>query len=442
VHLAAFLGVLLLVQAPRLGGWAATLAKPVFPSNRTYVDFDNGYYPAAQTIRRDPSQLYRGTTYNQRTGQFHLPTPARFVNIPLVAWLFVPLTALPLPQAGTLLLVINIGIALACLFLLQRRAASSPPALRWAITLAFVTSGPLMNTLNLGQTTLLILLMLLLGERRLARGADVSAGLWLGFAALIKIPVLLFVPYFMWRRRWRVAGAATGVFLLAAVVSILCYGWALHTAYYNAAIRPYTGTAVAAHNCQSIRAVLARLFTDTSLTWWQPIPIGRVVRLVEGVLLAALLFLCAWALWPPGRIQSYRRMLFELGVVMCVGLLALPISWAHYGIWLLPVAVIAGGGVPSITPRASHAPWLLAALLPIAILLINFPVLPAAIITSCGDHMWFRVAVSHQALGTALLLGLVVWSILRGLMVDPTSQIGGSLRTVQSEAQYLTEAGD
>ena len=58
-----------------------------------------------------------------------------------------------------------------------------------------------------------------------ARGRDVRAGALLGLAGALKIMPVLFVPYFVYRRRFRVA-AATAVATAAFSLSpILIYGW-------------------------------------------------------------------------------------------------------------------------------------------------------------------------------------------------------------------------
>jgi hypothetical protein len=51
------------------------------------------------------------------------------------------------------------------------------------------------------------------------------------------------------------------------------------------------------------------------------------------------------------------------------------------------------------------------ALLALAVLLINIPVLPRAIIERFGDHLWFRILISHHLFGTLLLLGLCIWCL-------------------------------
>ncbi len=404
-HLVVFLTVLLLVQAPRLGGIAGKVAAPVFAPDRGYSDFDDAYYAAAQAIRRDPSQLYRGVHADAAGNTPQTAAPPPFVNLPLIAWLFVPFTLLPLPQAGSVLLLINLVISLTCLLLLQRRVAGCGPAARWAITLACVTSGPLMAAVNLGQTTPLILLLFLMAEGYLRRGHEGRVGLCLGLICLIKIPPLLFLPYFALRWRWRVVASATAVTLLGVTASILCSGRALHVSYYNAAIRPFAGATLAAHNSQSIDAFLARLSTHVPLWSWQPIVLGSGARLVKWLVFTGLLAVCGWRLGARAAI-SYPGMLLELAIVMCMSLLLSPIYWVHYGTWLLPISVVVGAAVAA--PAQQYPRWC-ATLLAVAVLLINIPVPPPWIVEHFSDQIWFRVLISHHLFGTLLLLGLCIW---------------------------------
>jgi alpha-1,2-mannosyltransferase len=403
-HLLVWLGVLLVVQAPRLGGSAAELAQPVFARDRGFADLDLGYYPAAQAIRRDPSALYRRAPADVSEGVASGREPA-FVNIPVVAWLFVPLTVLPLSQAGLLLLAINVVIALSCLLLVQRRLPSCSAGRRWAITLAFVTSGPLLYALSLGQTTPLVLLLLLLAEGALHGGRDGRAGLWLGLACVLKVPPLAFLPYLALRRKWRAVMAAVAVLVVVGAGSIAGYGWTAHANYAEAAIFDYWGHALAAHGNQSLDASLARLFSTAGLSSWRPLPVAPGVWWLRSLILAGLVAVSGLALWGNGTPISDRRFLLELGIVMCLSLLVLPITWVHYGMWLLPVAVVVGASLAREHPTRPTARWPAGCLIA-SVILINVPVPPPWIIERFDQATWFRVAISHQLVGTVLLLGL------------------------------------
>ena len=406
-HLAALLAVLLLVQAPRFADGPARLAAPVFERDRGFVDFERAYYPAGVSIRRgDPLALYRppaGET-DTHTGRHGLT----FVNVPLVATIFIPLTLLPERTAGVVWLGVNVVLALACLHLVQQRMRAGP-ALRWAVTLAFATSGPLLSGLTLGQTTLLALLALLLGERALAQGRDGRAGVWLALAAVIKVPALVFVPCLAWRGRWRAAATAVGGLLVLGLVSVALWGWPAHAAYAGVAFRQHAGTAIAGHFNQSLDGALARMLTPTSLLVWVPQPVGPIASALKWFLLGLLCCACAWT-WRRAGPVSDQRLRLELAAATCLSLVALPVSWVHYGAWLLPVAVVVGGAILD-DPRGEQR--MAGAMLVVGVLLVNVPVPPPWIIERFDDTPWFRLAISHQLAGTLLLLGLCLRSLAR-----------------------------
>ena len=146
-----------------------------------------------------------------------------FVNIPILAWLFVPLAPLGELAAAWVFLALGVVATVACFFLLLRlgdfHAASGA-----ILALSFLANGPLVNTLREGNTTHFILLLLVVALLLWRAGAEYSAGLVFGLCALFKLPLLLIGVYFLLRRRWRiVAGGAT---MIGAIVlsSLLMFG--------------------------------------------------------------------------------------------------------------------------------------------------------------------------------------------------------------------------
>ena len=406
-HLVALLVVLLLVQAPRFAELPARLAEPVFERDRGFVDFERAYYPAGVSIRRgDPLALYRpppGET-DTHTGRHGLT----FVNLPPVAALFAPLTLLPERTAGVVWLGVNVMLALACLLLVQQRLHAGAP-LRWAVTLAFATSGPLLSGLTLGQTTLVALLALLLAERALARRRDRRAGMWLALASVVKVPLLVLLPCLAWRGRWRAVATFVAGLLALGLGSIALWGWPAHAVYVDVAFRQHAGAAVAGHFNQSLDGALARLLTPASLLVWVPRPVGAVASALKWFVLGVLCWACAWAWRRPGPVTD-RRVRLELAAALCLALVALPVSWVHYGVWLVPVAVVIGDAILR-RPRAER--WTSGALLVLGVLLVNVPVPPPWIIERFDEAPWFRLAISHQLAGTLVLLGLCLWGLTR-----------------------------
>jgi hypothetical protein len=64
-----------------------------------------------------------------------------------------------------------------------------------------------------------------------------------------------------------------------------------------------------------------------------------------------------------------------------------------------------------------------------AVLLINLPIPPRSIIDTAGVDLWFRLIISHQAVGTVLLLAVCSWR-LRHFDVDAQGRDGGEPKSI------------
>jgi hypothetical protein len=154
-----------------------------------------------------------------------------YIYPPLIAFLFLPLAWLPVKSAALVMLVVNMGIGLACAWLaaheVVRRFRIDPTtgnvlAVAALATLMVVTR--LRSEFQMWQTNVPMMLLMLLGLRWLDRRPQL-AGLALGMAVGIKYLPLLYLPYLLLRRRHVAAawmlGGIVGFALLPAVVS----GW-------------------------------------------------------------------------------------------------------------------------------------------------------------------------------------------------------------------------
>jgi hypothetical protein len=103
---------------------------------------------------------------------------------------------------------------------------------------------------------------------------DWLAGLAVGLATVLKITPLLFLPYFVYKRRWRaVAGAGLGIVLFAWLIPGLCLGFEsnheLLVGWYRQMVAPFlSGENVTymqtQHINQSLTGLFYRLFSDTT----------------------------------------------------------------------------------------------------------------------------------------------------------------------------------
>ncbi|MFJ6906571.1 bifunctional glycosyltransferase 87/phosphatase PAP2 family protein [Streptomyces griseoluteus] len=252
----------------------------------------------------------------------------RFTGTPFAGLVLKPLTRAA-EQAlgwgwtfGTLLLVVALGLVVA-------RALPRPVGRRTALLAApvaislLMVSLPVRSTLWLGQTSVIPVLLVLLGC--LTVRGERTAGVLIGLAAALQPTVLLFAPllWFTGRRRAALGAAATfaGCTLLAWAAmpgDSLTY-WVHHVGGAGLG-----GSADALAN-QSLHGALLR----SGLSG--PPEIALFLLLGAAVAVLAL-----------RRAAGYARdgqLLLAVAVTGCAAVAVSPTSWQHQLLWVLPAAV-------------------------------------------------------------------------------------------------------
>jgi hypothetical protein len=384
--------------------WQASLP-PVYLS-----DFKKAYYPSGEIIRTDPELLYPDDV------------ALLFVNIPIVAWLFVPFSYLDIDTAGAimtalgLLAIVVSFVALVALGKLARNEAAM-------LAGAFVISGPLYYSVREGNTTHFVLLALIGMVWLAGSGKYGWAGLLLGAASIIKPPLALVALPFLIRQRWDFVTTFAATGLVVCGLSLAIYGIDLHRDWYDYAVRPYAERPLGAENVQSIDGVLARLYTDDHLDDFTPIEeLGAGFRLIRTALAGALFIATAFVLWRARRDDAPRALWADASIAMILALLIAPTSWTHYYLLLLlPIALILAGGL-----GVAWSP-IRVVLFAAAVAMVSPPVLyvnPNAPLLG-----WFvtHVFMSHYFFGGLLLLGLLLEARWR-ISGDLVEQRAGSER--------------
>lgn len=310
-----------------------------------FSDLYKAYYPAAEVLYDVGLRASFPFTEMGAGG---------FVNMPVLAWLFVPLVPLGEDAAGWAFLGIGaVATALACLLL---RRLARPGTEAGPLLLLFLVNGPLVNSLREGNTTHFVLLMLILALMLLRSGSQFAAGMLVGLCASIKLPLLLFAVYFVLRRRWRVvAGGATGIGGIL-LLSVAAFGLDNNISWFNCCVEPFLGGIIPAFNVQSVDGFAMRLITGTSrLSNWDPMDVPVAYKATRQVMFAIILGSAAWVIWRAGarvseperaEICDVRAML-EFVLVLNLALVISPISWSHYyALLLLPWGLYLGGRLP------------------------------------------------------------------------------------------------
>ncbi|WP_324789463.1 bifunctional glycosyltransferase 87/phosphatase PAP2 family protein [Streptomyces sp. H51] len=223
---------------------------------------------------------------------------------------------------GTLLLVVALGLVTA-------RALPPPVSRRTSLLAAPVAisllmlSLPVRNTLWLGQTSIIPVLLVLLGCF-VVRGRY-TGGLLIGFAAALQPTVLLFAPllWFTGRRR---AALTTG----AAFAACTALAWAAmpHDSYtYWVHHMAGTGLGGAADDLanQSLHGALLRLGLAG--------PLEIALFLVLG---AAVAFL---GLRRAVRYAREGQLLLAVAITGCAAIAVSPTTWQHQLLWVLLAVV-------------------------------------------------------------------------------------------------------
>lgn len=275
-----------------------------------YQDFFHFYYGAKALV--DGTDLYasgvKGYIYPPMFGVLIMPL------VELGQWLhqIFPISAEALAKgqvgdpgaryAGALWAVVNAGLFLGVLYVLAKESCTRFGIRPWWAAVATVAAlGMAANLDKLraviygGQSDMLLLLLVALAFS-LERRRPFVAGVCLGLSAMVKYQTLVFVPYFIVRRRFAEAGGILVGFAIGALSAAPVVGWATNAQYLQRAFRgmgemlgviPKTETAAGIHpltwdGSVSIPSALARLVG-------YPQQMGLLALLYGACVLAALL---------------------------------------------------------------------------------------------------------------------------------------------------------
>jgi hypothetical protein len=367
----------------------AALALAVFPSLMAVSepaewlsDFRKAYHASGRLVLSDPAAMY---------GRDQLA----FVNLPLVALFFQPWGLLAIRPARYLFMLLGLAVCGLAWVVLARQARADGWR-RTALAGLFLFHGPLYYSLREGNLTHFALLAVVAALVCLERRRDLALGAVLAVAGILKPPLLLLGAYFGCRR-WRAAAGGAGVLLLAGACSLAVCGAEAHRVWFDRCLGPYSSRPMTDYNVQSLTGVLARLLTDAPLgNDWRPVAVDGRFHLLHLLLLSGLvggpLLVCLRARGPDPA--GARRL--EFCVVLCLAVLASPVSWTHYYLLLLvPAALALGGRLPALAP--GRGAWVLA----LGVLLTCPPVIDL----SSADGGPGRWLASHYWAGGVLVLG-------------------------------------
>ena len=291
--------------------------------------------------------------------QFSYPNP------PIMAILLYPFAKMPAMWGALSWFYLKVGLTLLALrWVFQMVETAERPFPLWARALTVLLSiGPIVGDLQHGNVNLFILFLVVAALTAFRTRRDLLSGLLLGLAVACKVTPALFIPYFLWKRQWRVlAGCAAGLllFLWPGFVPALFLGWEDNQkqvgSWYTEMVYPFIveGKVTSEHNNQSLPGLVTRLATHSASfsTYvngvYTPTEYDNLVELtpaqarwlVKGCM-GLFALVVVWRLRTPTEPRRGWRLSAEFSFILLGMLLFSERTWKHHCVTLvLPFAVL------------------------------------------------------------------------------------------------------
>ena len=382
---------------------AGLLAAP-FAVEIANIDFYKAYYPAGSELLR--------------TGTFHYSYEG-FKNLPLVTYLFVPISALEREAAAKIFLAAELATYLGA-FLLSLRFRPGSLRDRWMLLFLFLSSRAFYTCLRFGQLTLLAFLLLVGMVIAYERGRRYLTGALNALAFVLKIPLGFFFVYFLVRRQRRIVAAAAFTYLLVLATSLLYFGVELHRDYVQFAFLENLGATVTGYNNISISASVLRFLRPDPLFDWQMVQVPLALELAGAAVVLSLLFGFHRLTAADNASDALARRL-EISMVICLSLIAFPIVWDHYTLFLILPFYFASDA--RWLRRRSLFVWWLTALV-----LVNVPVLTilSEVAVPISLRAFHAAVPAAPLLGCLTLLGLLMLQYREHRLATAGAEAGAS----------------
>jgi Glycosyltransferase family 87 len=316
---------------------------PMRPDLSAYRDFYGYYYPALHL----------------RQGLNPYKLEPRWADTPTWFLCFEPLTHLSPFAAYWAWFALNAACFAASLWMLARDAGL-PREEAWIAGALLLMYPPVAKNFYLAQSEVLLLFLFVLLIRELQRGRQVSAGLILAAASLLRAYPVGLLGYFVARRKWRAleaalvglaAGLAATIVLAGpdVVGSFMANTGLMRGAGLWGAVQPLNQeTGLLRHPANLNFGAFVKFALEHAFKLEQSSPLaGGIAALAELALLAAVFIRTARF---AAAEDSYWRA-FSLWVI-AISMLS-PIMWGQFMVCF----VIAYVGIAGAAVRGEAAPW-------------------------------------------------------------------------------------
>jgi hypothetical protein len=285
-----------------------------------------------------------------------------YPNPPIMALILQPLAHLPSLAGSLCWFYLKIAMAVVAIWWVLRLLDRGECVFPWwgKVLTVLLCLRPVASDLVHGNVNVFILFLVVGALVQFCRRRDVVAGLLLGLAIACKVTPALFVPYFLWKRAWKMLAATTlAAALFVWLVPGLMLGFRenqeyLHT-WYRRMVQPYAEGEVTSEAVnQSLPGLLTRLLTHRPSFSTRAFDVrtpseyhnladigpGAVQWIVKGCMAGFALLVMWRCRTPVGERQSWR-LLAEFSIVILGMLLFSERTWKHHCVTLLlPFAVL------------------------------------------------------------------------------------------------------
>jgi Glycosyltransferase family 87 len=338
----------------------------------------------------------------------YLPGARQFKYPPFAALMFTPLALFPLPVAGVLFSLLNLGLWVAAVLLTRdiigrtfpdRNRSPLPLVLAVILTAQFF-----LDNFHHVQVNGITFVLSLVGVRAYLRGENLRAALSLVAATAFKITPIFFAAWLVIRGRRRAAMAAFPIALACLLVPLLLRGPSAGTAelveYYHTFLEGHQHGEVGSYTAgQNIAALVSRMTRppeSPERVSFQYLPMSEPTAQIAYSVLWMTVLLVFLARLVLLRLRRAPISAFEVAMVFLTALLLSPITFTTHLVPLLFVFAT----VLSVPPTTLRGPGLV----PAAVLLLGIAASGLSGRDLAGDAVYRGVAGYSIIAWTMLLL--------------------------------------
>ena len=270
-----------------------------------------------------------------------------FPYLPAAAMFFSAFSLMPKPLAFAILYSLAIISLWLIMWMLAAMVCETEPALServWPVSIAtlILAAHYILRDLDDGGPNIILLALALSGVYLAWVRREVAAAGCLGAATALKATTAIFIPFLLWKRRWRLAADSVAAVAFWLALPALWMGpssWWIHQREW---VRSAAGFAVGLNDAaaryygyqnirnQALRPAIERLVQAG------PVALAASGRIVSATLALVLVGLFCWFTRRPYGERLDLRWLTETSGLLILAAMLAPIAWVQHLVLAIP----------------------------------------------------------------------------------------------------------